>query len=104
MVGVFLLLSAKKSLSAKLLFLISIFFVSWIFLSLLSWTNIHADFILFIWPFFGISQAFISILSIYFIYVFVEKKDVSFFIKGIFALLLLPVLLLLTPSFDEGHC
>jgi signal transduction histidine kinase len=102
LVGVFLLMNAKKSLPARLLFLISVFFSIWIFLSLLAWTNINVDFLLFIWPFFGVSQAFISILSIYFIYTLVEKKDISFEIKSIFTLLLLPVLLFAHTNLSVG--
>jgi signal transduction histidine kinase len=89
----FLLFNARKSISAKLLFLISIFFSGWIFISLIAWTNINADLILSIWPLFGIFQAFISILSIYFVYTFINKEDVSLSVKTSFILLLAPVLL-----------
>lgn len=94
LIGLFVYFNNRFSLLNKLLLLISISFSVWTVSNLISWTNIHSDFILFIWPLFSVTSTLISIFSIYFIYVFLEKKDVSAFVKGIFLLLLLPVLIL----------
>lgn len=93
LVGLFVFLNKRHELLNILLFLISITFSVWTFNSLLGWTNIHANFLAFLWPVYGISAALLSILSIYFIYVFLDKKDVRFRNKIIFFVLLLPVLL-----------
>ena len=93
LIGSFVFLSARKILLNKLLFLITLCFSLWVLLSLLSWTNIHGDFILFIWPYFGILSALLSILSIYFVYVFLHQKDISFKLKIIFFILLAPLLI-----------
>ncbi len=93
LVGFFVFFNARHLLLNKLLFLISISFSLWVLISLISWTNVHSDFLLFVWTFFGVLSALISILSIYFIYVFLEKKDVSFKIKLVFLTLLAPVLI-----------
>jgi signal transduction histidine kinase len=55
---------------------------------------------MFIWPFFGVFSALISIFCIYFIYVFLHKEDVSGRIKSIFMTLLVPVFLLAHTDFS----
>ncbi len=92
LVGSFLFLSKKDSLLNVLLFLICITFSVWATNSLLGWTNIHADLLAFLWPVYGISSAFLAILSIYFTYVFIDRKDTKFRNKIIFLILLAPVL------------
>ena len=109
LVGLFVYINGRHILINKLLFLISISFSLWTLISLIAWTNIHSDFLLFIWTFFGVFSSFISILSIYFIYVFLYKKDVTYTIKSIFLLLLSPVLLLAASNlslsgFDLTNC
>lgn len=80
------------------LFLALVFcFFSWIIISLIAWTNINGEIIAFLWPFFGVFAGLVSIISIYFIYVFLHKKDVPFSYKLTFLALLSP-LILLAPS------
>jgi signal transduction histidine kinase len=93
LVGLFVFLNARHLLLNKLLLLIASSFSVWVALSLLVWAGNDASLFAAIWPFFGMSAAFISIFSVYFIYVFLEKKDVSAKIKLVFLLLLLPILL-----------
>ncbi|MEI6022714.1 MAG: ATP-binding protein [bacterium] len=81
----------------RLFFAICVFFSLWTVISLIEWTNIHSSFMLFVWSFSGIILSTIAILCIYFIYVFIEKKDVSNKIKKIFLILLAPVFIL-TPT------
>lgn len=92
--GLFVFFNDRHRLLNQLLLLITVFFSLWTLSSLTAWTNIHADLLFFIWPIFGISAAFIAILSIYFVYVFLYDKDVPLRMKFIFGLLLTPVLLL----------
>jgi signal transduction histidine kinase len=92
-VGLFVLLSNPRQLLNQLLFLLSMSFSVWTISSLTAWTSVNADLIAAIWPLFGISSAFISILSIYLVLVFLHKRDVSFCTKVVFFLLLAPVLL-----------
>jgi signal transduction histidine kinase len=93
LIGLFIYLNNRKLLLNKLLFLITLCFSLWVTLSLFAWTNIHGDFILFIWPYFGILSALLSILSIYFVYVFLHQKDISFKLKIVFFTLLAPLLI-----------
>lgn len=97
LVGVSVLISGRKSLLNQLLFGICISFLVWTACTLIDWTNIHSDVLLFAWSFLGPAAGFISIFSIYFTYVFLEKKDVGIKVKAVFIALLLP-LLILAPS------
>ncbi len=90
--GVFVLLSDRHSLLNKLLFGLCLSFSLWSLGTLITWTNIHSDILLFVWSFLGPIAAFISVLSIYFTYVFLQKKDVGPKLKAIFIALLAPIL------------
>jgi signal transduction histidine kinase len=96
----YIFLNGKKLLLNRLLLVISIFFAFWTISTLISWTNINSDFIMFIWSFFGIILSFIAILCIYFIYVFLDMKDVSTRLKVIFLSLLTPVIILAPTSLN----
>lgn len=92
-VGFFVFWHGRQSLLNRLLFLISISFALWTLSNLILWTNIHSDLLLFVWSFLRILSSLISIFCIYFIYVFLEQKDVSMSIKVTFATLLAPVII-----------
>ena len=94
LIGFFVFLSGRKLLLNRLLLLISICFSLWILSNLILWTNIHSDFMLFVWSFLRVLSSLISILCVYFIYVFLEKKDISLLLKGVFLVLLAPVIVL----------
>jgi signal transduction histidine kinase len=91
-VGFFVFLNGRKNLLNQLLFTISICFSLWTFLNLVLWTNIHSGTLLFAWSLLRIFSSFISIFSIYFVYVYLEKKDISLSIKIVFLFLLIPVI------------
>ena len=86
--------NGRKFLLNRLLFLIAILFSTWTISTLIAWTNIHSNLLIFIWTFFGIILGLISVSSVYFIYVFLEKKDVSEKMKKLFLYLLSPILFL----------
>lgn len=92
-VGLFVYLNGRKNLLNQLLLLLAISFSAWTTANLTLWTNIHVDYLLFLWPFLAVSYALISILSIYFIQVFISRKDAGVGQKLTFLLLLLPVFL-----------
>jgi signal transduction histidine kinase len=102
LVGFFVFLNGRKILLNRLLFGISISFSFWAIINLITWTNIHSDLILFFWSLLGLSSSLAAILSIYFIYVFLERKDVSLKIKGIFSLLLTPIFILSATRYNLG--
>jgi signal transduction histidine kinase len=92
-VGLFVFVNNPKEKLNQLLFLITVTFALWLTINLTAWTNIHSDIILTVWPFFGVTSAILSILCIYFIYVFAHKKEPSLRFKVSLLLLTLPVIL-----------
>lgn len=102
LVGLFVLWNDHKSLLNQLLFAICISFSVWTFSTLIAWTNIHSEVLLFAWSFLGPAAGFISIFSIYFVYVFLDKQDVSHPIKAVFILLLSPLLLFAASKYSIG--
>lgn len=91
LVGFFVFFNDPKQHANRLLLLIALCFSAWTLINLTTWTNIHSDVIIFVWSLYGIFQALISILSVYFIHTFLTKNDVSLKIKSIFLILLAPV-------------
>lgn len=91
-IGFFVYLKNRNLLS-KILFSITIVFSLWLFFSLITWTNIDSQLIMFFWSLFGILYGLIYILSFYFVYVFIEKKDISFRNKILLLLPFLPIFL-----------
>ena len=98
LIGFYVLWNNKHSLLNQLLFLISILFSFWTMSALIEWTNIYSDCVLFIWNFQGLIFGLIAIFSIYFIDVFLNKKDVSVKSKIAFLALLAPIFIS-TPTF-----
>lgn len=87
----------NKTLLSKILLSISLVFSLWSFLSLITWSSNRSDVVMMAWAPDGIMYLSIFVLSIYFAYVFFDKKDVSFTKKIIFGLILLPAIAL-TPT------
>jgi len=100
LVGLYVYINDRGSLLNRLFFAISFFFSLWALINLVTWTNIHSDFILFVWTFFSLTLGLLAIFCIYFIYVFLEKKDISAYIKVVFLALLTPVFFLASTSFN----
>lgn len=94
LVGIAVFASDRKSLLNRLLALICLSFLVWTVCTLIDWTNIHSGVVLFTWSLLGPAAGFISISSIYFVYVFLDRKDVGPRLKTIFLLLLLPLVVL----------
>ncbi|MBU2220666.1 hypothetical protein KKD81_01875 [Patescibacteria group bacterium] len=100
--GAFVLWSDHRSLLNKLLFGLCLSFSLWSLGTLITWTNIHSDILLFVWSFLGPIAAFISVLSIYFTYVFLQKRDVGLKLKAVFIALLSPILVLAATPYTLG--
>ena len=84
----------RHSLLSKILLSISLVFSFWVFLNLIAWTANDSQIIFFIFPFFSIAYVLLCTLCLYFVYVFIDKKDASFKIKALIGILLVPVVLL----------
>ena len=92
--------NGKKFLLNRLLFLIAVLFSLWTFTTLIVWAGNDGGLMAFIWPFYNLILGFIAIFCIYFIYVFLEKKDIPARLKVIFLSLLAPIILLAPTSLN----
>lgn len=109
LIGFYVFFNNRHALLNQSFLLLTICFFSWMLISLIAWTNIDGSLIAFLWPFFGVSAGLISIISIYFIYVFLHKKDVPASYKFTFLFLSLHLLLLAPTNlsisgFDITNC
>jgi signal transduction histidine kinase len=93
--GFLLIFKAKKILSAKIFFLITILFSIWTLLDLHLWATNNSSSVMFFWSIIILIEVFLYIFSVYFIDSFNEKKDISFKKKLLMFLLLLPVIITL---------
>lgn len=108
LIGIFVFVRARN-LVGTILVSISIVFSLWSFLSLIAWTNNNVSLIQFIWPAFGVLYSLLYALCLYFVYVYIDKKDISFNTKLIISILLLPVILFASSKwnlqyFDLTNC
>jgi len=99
-IGTFILFKDPKALLNQLLSTITFLFSLWAFFDLILWTNIYSDVIVFFWSLFGLLYGLLAITSIYFISVFLGKKDVSLVEKYVYLALLAPVLIFTPTAFN----
>lgn len=99
-ISLYVFWSGRKLLLNRLLLIISLLFSCWTIINLIEWTNVHSQVIMFVWSFSGIVLGLIALFSIYFIYVFLTKEDISTKLKIIMLILFAPVVSLATTSFN----
>lgn len=109
LIGLFVMFKTKFSLQGKLLFLISISFSLWVLNYVLQWTIAYVNPDFFSWLLTPIPMLLMFFFTAYFVYAFLEKKDIPFRYKIISAILFLPVLLWLSTDnnmsyFDLTKC
>ncbi len=108
-IGILILVSNKKSLLNRLLFIITFLFSLWAYFDLITWATDIPSYTMFFWSLLILLEPIIYATSLYFLYVFVTKKDTSFKFKLVNFLILLPTILLLPTSyaltgFDFTNC
>jgi len=110
LLGFFVFFKSQRALVGKILLAIAISFSLWSFLDLVIWLNYDKNRIVMIsWALIELCDVLFYMLSLYFIYVFIDKKDISFTKKIILSILLLPVIVLMPTrlsltSFDTVNC
>ncbi len=108
-VGFLIFVGDKKNLANRLFLGISLAFSFWIMSVLVQWTASQADIVMFAWQMLVVFEIAIYIFSLYFLYFFLNRKDVSLFFKGIGTvifsgcIILLPTALNIT-GFDLFNC
>ncbi len=110
LIGFFVFVRSRKELAPKILLSLSIVFSLWSFLDLIIWMfGFNSIITMFAWSLLGIFDALFFILCLYFVYVFIDKRDVSFSVKVILGILFVPIVFLAfsrfnLTGFDAENC
>jgi signal transduction histidine kinase len=99
----------NRSAEAGALLAMGVFFSTWVALDLFLWASHDSRFIMFVWSFVNILENFVSVFTLYFVYLFLEKRDVLLRWKMFVAFLFLPFLALIPTGinlkgFDVAVC
>lgn len=92
--GFFVYSKSRNFFASKILLLLTLLFPAWSFIDIVLWTNNDSRVIMLFWTLINMFEVLISLTTFYFLYVFIEKKDVPFSGKLFFFILLLPFLIL----------
>lgn len=107
--GAYLLVKNRTSLEARLLITVIFFLSLWLFGDLVLWATERNELTMFFWSIVNLAEPFVYAFGLYFIYAFISKKDLSFSMKLLVFLPLLPIIVL-TPTqyamfgFDLTSC
>ncbi len=107
--GFFILLHNRKDLLSKTLFFLTISINVWMFSDLVLWATNKPEYTMFFWSLEILFEPLIYVLSLFFIYIFIDKKHVSNKIKLLCYGLILPTIILLPTKlsltgFDLTNC
>jgi len=107
--GIFVYFKNKNSLAGKILLFVSFFFFLWCVDDIILWLHDDSRVVTFFWSFINLVELLIFSGTLYFSYVFLEKKDAPLRYKVLGLLLLLPMVLFLPTDiniagFDNSLC
>lgn len=107
--GFFVFLRNRKSLVNILIFFLAADFAIWSLFDLIIWVNKDSSVVMFFWMSIIPIDLLIYVLSSYLLYVFLYQKDVRFWVKVVFFILILPTLILMSTKynllgFDSSSC
>lgn len=94
---------------SRIFFSLTLVFVSWSVLDLVTWLNHDTRMVMSAWSLTGVLETLFFLLTLYFLYVFVNKKDAPFLYKALSAVSLFPLLILMPTTlnlteFDVNWC
>lgn len=100
LLSLFIIFKNREALEAKILVAIALLYSAWAIMNLFIWTQIDIRTVMYLWSFWFTFFTLIFILSFYFLYAFIKKRDAPFGIKVLFAASLLPIILSSFTSFN----
>lgn len=108
-IGLLIFLKNPKGLMNRILFAITFLFSVWVFSDVVLWANEKIDFQMFFWSLQVIIEPIIYALCLYFVYVFINKNDISLNKKFWISILLFPTLIFASTKFaligfDLSNC
>lgn len=109
LIGLFVYLRNKDFLSANLLFFMVFFFSLWVVGDLVIWVSPDSQKVMFWWSLINLFEVTVSLSTLYFSYVFLERRDVGLWPKILALFLLLPFFILIPTQlnltgFDTASC
>ncbi|MGB3072839.1 MAG: ATP-binding protein [Candidatus Moraniibacteriota bacterium] len=109
LLGLFVYVRNKASLSANLLFFMALFFSLWVAGDMVIWVSPDSRMVMFWWSLINLFEVIVSMSTLYFAYAFLEQKDASLRIKLSAIVLLLPFMVLIPTEwnlsgFDTVSC
>lgn len=107
--SLYIFLKDHYSLQSRLLLAISLFFSIWSFDQIIQWVAVYASVVHFSWEIISLFEVLVFVFSLYFVGVFLNKKDILFKYKIVLGAVLLPVVVALSTtlnmvSFDVTEC
>lgn len=99
----------QSALQNKLLMILGLAFSFWIVNIMVQWTAVDAAIVYYAWQVTPLLEIFIPLSTVYFVYAFIDKKDVTLWLKFIFASIVVAVAVLVpthfnTVGFDVYNC
>jgi signal transduction histidine kinase len=109
LLSIFVLFKDRFSLQSKLLLLVTVNFSLWAMMAIITWTAAYAGAVHFSWQLISLFEISVFIFSVYFVAVFLYKKDIDLKYKLLLILVGLPVIISLpttlsASSFDFIEC
>lgn len=102
-VGIFVITNNPKDLRARLLFLLTLTFVAWTALDLVTWVGVNSAEIMFSWSTLIVADMMLYILGFYLLYAFLFKRDLPGYTKFLVFLPILPIVLLANTPLNVEH-
>ncbi len=107
--GFFVFSQDRRSLLARIFLWIAILFPAFLLNEIVQWVAVHANVVYFSWSIAPLFQAAIWALAVYFVFVFVNNRDMAFGEKITLILAALPVAILMPTTlnvqfFDLNNC
>jgi len=96
----FIIMQNSRSLAAWALAGIAFIYSIWTIADLFIWTQTDSRLIMFLWSYWFFFFASLFALSFYFLYVFIKKRDLPFVGKSLLILLVLPILILSSTTYN----
>ncbi len=97
--AIFILTKNRTLVSYVFFFMVSSFSL-WVMGSYITWIGTDGSYIMFSWATLAIFDVLMYLSSVYFVYLFIDGKDISYFKKVILLILFIPVLFLFTTSIN----
>ena len=91
----------NRDLGGKVLFFISMIFSVWVSLDLYLWLGHNSRIMMFVFSLFGILNVLLFLLALYFVYVFITKKDLGWKSKFSLIVLISPFIIFHSKNFQN---